>query len=105
MLPKAKGLYRHQRKQGYVIRLNGCSRESRTQIYIGSTITPVTDILHELAKHKSMGVKTVRVKTKLQAVVCCRGSFAGRGSYYHFRTGCCVAGEAIELGVSVKCRW
>ena len=50
--------------------LMAAAEKAGLELYLGSyPITPATDILHELAKHKSLGVKTVQLKTRLPDVL------------------------------------
>ena len=46
--------------------LMAAAEKAGLQLYLGSyPITPATDILHELAKHKSLGVKTVQCEDEI----------------------------------------
>ena len=59
--------------------LIAAAERARLQLYLGSyPITPATDILHELAKHKSLGVITVQAEDEIAACASAIGaSFAG----------------------------
>ena len=46
--------------------LMAAAEKANLRLYLGSyPITPATDILHELAKHKSMGVTTVQCEDEI----------------------------------------
>ncbi len=71
-------------------------------LYLGSyPITPATDILHELAKHKSCGVITVQCEDEISACASAIGaSFAGALSATSTSgPGICLKSEAINLAV------
>lgn len=71
-------------------------------LYLGSyPITPATDILHELAKHKSLGVKTVQCEDEIAACASAIGaSFAGAlAATSTSGPGLCLKSEAINLAV------
>lgn len=71
-------------------------------LYLGSyPITPATDILHELAKHKSLGVKTVQCEDEIAACASAIGaSFAGAlAATSTSGPGICLKSEAINLAV------
>ena len=72
------------------------------QLYLGSyPITPATDILHELAKHKSLGVITVQAEDELAACASAIGaSFAGALAVTSTSgPGMCLKSEAMNLAV------
>ena len=72
------------------------------QLYLGSyPITPATDILHELAKHKSLGVKTVQCEDEIAACASAIGaSFAGALAVTSTSgPGVCLKSEAMNLAV------
>lgn len=72
------------------------------KLYLGSyPITPATDILHELAKHKSLGVITVQAEDELAACASAIGaSFAGAiGVTSTSGPGICLKSEALNLAV------
>ena len=53
--------------------------ESDLRLFLGSyPITPASDILHELVKHKHFGVKSLQAEDEIAAMgVVCGASFAG----------------------------
>ena len=70
--------------------------------HLGSyPITPATDILHELAKHKSLGVITVQSEDEISACSSAVGaSFAGALAVTSTSgPGICLKSEAINLAV------
>ena len=72
------------------------------RLYLGSyPITPATDILHELAKHKSLGVTTVQCEDEISS--CCSAigaAFAGAlAATSTSGPGICLKSEAINLAV------
>ena len=70
--------------------------------YLGSyPITPATDILHELAKHKSLGVKTVQCEDEIAGCASAVGaSFAGALAVTTTSgPGVCLKSEAMNLAV------
>ena len=72
------------------------------RLYLGSyPITPATDILHELAKHKSCGVTTVQCEDEISACASAVGaSFAGAlAATSTSGPGICLKSEAINLAV------
>lgn len=72
------------------------------QLYLGSyPITPATDILHELAKHKSLGVKTVQCEDEIAGCASAVGaSFAGALAVTSTSgPGVCLKSEAMNLAV------
>lgn len=72
------------------------------RLYLGSyPITPATDILHELAKHKSLGVTTVQCEDEISACASAVGAaFAGAlAATSTSGPGICLKSEAINLAV------
>ena len=78
------------------------SEKSGLPLFLGSyPITPATDILHELAKHKSLGVITVQSEDEISACSSAVGaSFAGALAVTSTSgPGICLKSEAINLAV------
>src|ERR671920_1790931 len=74
-------------------------------LFYGSyPITPASDILHELSRHKSFGVKTFQAEDEIAAVCAAIGaSFAGNiGLTGTSGPGVALKGEAIGLGVMTE---
>jgi 2-oxoglutarate ferredoxin oxidoreductase subunit alpha len=72
------------------------------KLYLGSyPITPATDILHELAKHKSLGVITVQCEDEISGCSSAVGAaFAGAlAATSTSGPGICLKSEAINLAV------
>ena len=72
------------------------------RLYLGSyPITPATDILHELSKHKSCGVITVQCEDEISGAASALGaSFAGAlGVTSTSGPGICLKSEAMNLAV------
>lgn len=82
--------------------LMAAAERAGLQLYLGSyPITPATDILHELAKHKSMGVMTVQCEDEISACASAIGAAFG-GALAVTSTsgpGLCLKSEAINLAV------
>lgn len=75
------------------------------QLYLGSyPITPATDILHELAKHKSLGVKTVQCEDEIAGCASAVGAaFAGALAVTTTSgPGVCLKSEALNLAVMTE---
>ena len=69
--PKSKGLYTDiNGNKATAYGLIAAAEKAGLELYLGSyPITPATDILHELAKHKSLGVKPYSAKMKSRVVL------------------------------------
>ena len=75
------------------------------QLYLGSyPITPATDVLHELSKHKSLGVKTVQCEEEIAGCSSAVGaSFAGALAVTSTSgPGICLKSEAMNLAVIME---
>lgn len=82
--------------------LIAAAEKAGLRLYLGSyPITPATDILHELAKHKSCGVTTVQCEDEISACASAVGaSFAGAlAATSTSGPGICLKSEAINLAV------
>ena len=82
--------------------LMAAAEKAGLQLYLGSyPITPATDILHELAKHKSLGVKTVQCEDEIAGCASAVGaSFAGALAVTTTSgPGICLKSEAMNLAV------
>jgi len=81
------------------------SEKSKRELFLGSyPITPASDILHELANHKGMGVKVFQAEDEIAAVCSAIGaSFAGDlGITTTSGPGFALKGEAIGLAVMTE---
>ena len=75
------------------------------RLYLGSyPITPATDVLHELSKHKSCGVITVQCEDEISGCASALGaSFAGAlGITSTSGPGVCLKSEAMNLAVIME---
>jgi 2-oxoglutarate ferredoxin oxidoreductase subunit alpha len=75
------------------------------KLYLGSyPITPATDVLHELSKHKSCGVITVQCEDEISGCASALGaSFAGAlGVTSTSGPGICLKSEAMNLAVIME---
>ena len=75
------------------------------KLYLGSyPITPATDVLHELSKHKSCGVITVQCEDEISGCASSLGaSFAGAlGVTSTSGPGICLKSEAMNLAVIME---
>ena len=82
--------------------LIAASEKAGLKLYLGSyPITPATDILHELSKHKSLGVITVQAEDEISACASAIGaSFAGALACTSTSgPGICLKSEAMNLAV------
>ena len=103
---------KEQKRPGRYMDINGnkatayglmaAAEKAGLQLYLGSyPITPATDILHELAKHKSLGVKTVQCEDEIAGCASAVGaSFAGALAVTTTSgPGICLKSEAMNLAV------
>lgn len=82
--------------------LIAAAEKAGLRLYLGSyPITPATDILHELAKHKSCGVMTVQCEDEISGCASAIGaSFAGAlAATSTSGPGICLKSEAMNLAV------
>ena len=85
--------------------LIAAAEKAKRELFLGSyPITPATDILHELAKHKSLGVKTVQCEDELSGICMAIGaSFAGDlGVTSTSGPGLCLKSEALNLAMMAE---
>jgi 2-oxoglutarate ferredoxin oxidoreductase subunit alpha len=85
--------------------LVAASRRSGLPLFLGSyPITPASDILHELSKHKRFGVRTFQAEDEISGVGAALGAAFG-GSLGVTTTsgpGMCLKAETIGLAASVE---
>ncbi|MBO5806922.1 MAG: 2-oxoacid:acceptor oxidoreductase subunit alpha [Bacteroidaceae bacterium] len=100
------------KKQGRYMDINGnkataygliaAAEKAGMRLFLGSyPITPATDILHELAKHKSLGVVTMQAEDEIAGCASAVGA-AYAGALACTSTsgpGICLKSEAINLAV------
>ena len=85
--------------------LIAAAEKAGLKLYLGSyPITPATDILHELSKHKSLGVTTVQCEDEIAGCASAVGaSFAGALAVTSTSgPGICLKSEAMNLAVIME---
>jgi len=104
--PLPPGTYRHiMGNQATAYALIAASKKSGLPLFLGSyPITPASDILHELAKHKNFGVRTFQAEDEIAAICAAIGAAYG-GSLAATSTsgpGMDLKAEAIGLAVALE---
>ena len=85
--------------------LIAAAEKAGLKLYLGSyPITPATDILHELSKHKSLGVTTVQCEDEIAGCASSVGAaFAGALAVTSTSgPGICLKSEAMNLAVIME---
>lgn len=100
------GVYRSiMGNQALAYGLIAASEKSGLNLFLGSyPITPASDILHELAKHKSFGIKTFQAEDEIAAITSAIGASYG-GSFGITTTsgpGMALKAEAMGLAVMLE---
>lgn len=102
-IQKAKGLYTDiNGNKATAYGLIAAAEKAGLELYLGSyPITPATDILHELSKHKSLGIKTVQCEDEIAGCASAVGAaFAGDLAVTTTSgPGVCLKSEAMNLAV------
>lgn len=91
--------------QGTALGLIVAAKKAGLDLFYGSyPITPASDILHELARHKNYGVKTFQAEDEIAAVCAAIGSSYGGalGVTASSGPGIALKGEAIGLAVMLE---
>ncbi len=100
------GKYRNVNgNQGMALGLVAAAKHNNFDLFYASyPITPASDILHELSKHKNFGVKTFQAEDEIAAVCAAIGSsFAGAlAATGSSGPGIALKGEAIGLAVMLE---
>jgi len=100
------GVYRNMMgNQATALGLIAAAQQSNLELFYGSyPITPASDVLHELAKHKNFGVKTFQAEDEIAAVSSAIGaSFGGAlGITASSGPGIALKGEAIGLALMLE---
>lgn len=100
------GTYRNiMGNQATALGLVAAAQRSGLELFYGSyPITPASDVLHELAKHKNFGVKTFQAEDEIAAVASAIGaSFGGAlGITASSGPGIALKGEAIGLALMLE---
>lgn len=101
-----KGEYRNiMGNQATALGLIAAAEKAKLDLFYGSyPITPASDILHELARHKNFGVRTFQAEDEIAAICSVIGaSFGGKlGVTASSGPGIALKGEAIGLGVMLE---
>ena len=102
----APGTYRHiNGNEATALGLVAASQLADIPIFYASyPITPATDVLHELAKHRNFGVKTMQAEDEMAAVCAAIGSsYAGSlGITGTSGPGLALKSEAINLALMTE---
>lgn len=104
-----------EKKKGVYMDVNGnkataygmiaAAEKAGLKLFLGSyPITPATDVLHELSKHKSLGVTTVQCEDEIAGCASALGaSFAGALACTSTSgPGVCLKSEAMNLAVIME---
>lgn len=101
-----KGLYRNiMGNQALSYGLIAASQKSGLQLFLGSyPITPASDILHELSKHKAFGIKTFQAEDEIAAITSAIGASYGGllGVTTTSGPGMALKTEAMGLAVMLE---
>jgi len=101
-----KGQYRNiMGNQALSYGLIAASQKSGLQLFLGSyPITPASDILHELSKHKSFGIKTFQAEDEISAITSAIGASYGGllGVTTTSGPGMALKAEAMGLAVMLE---
>ncbi len=101
-----KGVYRNIiGNEAAAIGLIAAAKKSGLELFYGTyPITPASDILHTLSKHKNFGVKTYQAEDEIAAICSAMGaSYGGAlGITASSGPGIALKGEAIGLAVSLE---
>lgn len=102
----SKGTYRNiMGNQATAMGLLAAAQQSGLDLFYGSyPITPASDILHELAKHKNFGVRSFQAEDEIAAISAAIGaSFGGAlGVTATSGPGVALKGEAIGLAFMLE---
>jgi 2-oxoglutarate ferredoxin oxidoreductase subunit alpha len=104
--PVVKGTYRSiMGNQAAALGLIAATEKAGLTLFYGTyPITPASDILHELSKHKNFGVKTFQAEDEIAAITSAIGaSFGGAlGITASSGPGIALKGEAIGLALMLE---
>jgi 2-oxoglutarate ferredoxin oxidoreductase subunit alpha len=102
----APGVYRNiMGNEATAMGLIAAAKMSGLPLFLGTyPITPASDILHELSKHKNFGVRTFQAEDEIAAICSVIGaSFGGSlGVTTSSGPGIALKGEAMGLGVMLE---
>ena len=97
------GVYRSiMGNQALAYGLIAASQKSGLPLFLGSyPITPASDILHELARHKSFGVKTFQAEDEIAGITAAIGAAYGGSLGVTTTSGPGIALKAEAMGLAV----
>ncbi len=97
------GIYRSiMGNQALAYGLIAASQKSGLQLFLGSyPITPASDILHELSRHKAFGVKTFQAEDEIAAITSAIGASYGGSLGVTTTSGPGMALKAEAMGLAV----
>jgi len=98
-----KGLYRSiMGNQALAYGLISASQKSGLPLFLGSyPITPASDILHELSRHKNFGVRTFQAEDEIAAITAAIGAAYGGSLGITTTSGPGMALKAEAMGLAV----
>ncbi len=98
-----KGTYRNVvGNEGLAIGLIAAAQKAGLELFYGSyPITPASDILHELARHKNFGVKTFQAEDEIAAATAAIGASFGGALGVTASSGPGLALKAESIGLAV----
>jgi 2-oxoglutarate ferredoxin oxidoreductase subunit alpha len=97
------GVYRNMMgNQATALGLIAASQKSGLQLFYGTyPITPASDILHELSKHKNFGVKTFQAEDEIAAICSSIGASFGGALGVTASSGPGIALKAEAMGLAL----
>jgi 2-oxoglutarate ferredoxin oxidoreductase subunit alpha len=97
------GIYRSiMGNQALAYGLIAASQKSGLQLFLGSyPITPASDILHELSRHKAFGIKTFQAEDEIAAITSVIGAAYGGSLGVTSTSGPGMALKAEAMGLAV----
>ncbi|MDX9750165.1 MAG: 2-oxoacid:acceptor oxidoreductase subunit alpha [Flavobacteriales bacterium] len=101
--PMPKGTYRNiTGNQGTALGLTAAARKAGLDLFYGSyPITPASDILHELSRHKHFGVKTFQAEDEIAAICSAIGASYGGALGVTASSGPGIALKTEAMGLAV----
>ncbi|HEX2617516.1 MAG TPA: 2-oxoacid:acceptor oxidoreductase subunit alpha [Flavobacteriales bacterium] len=101
--PMAPGTYRNiTGNQGTALGLIAAARKAGLDLFYGSyPITPASDILHELSRHKNFGVKTFQAEDEIAAICSAIGASYGGALGVTASSGPGIALKQEAMGLAV----
>lgn len=101
--PMPKGAYRNvMGNQALILGLITASKKAKLPLFYGSyPITPASDILHGLAKHKNFGVRTFQAEDEIAAICAAIGASYGGNLGVTGTSGPGMALKAEAMGLAL----